>query len=107
MLPDWVLKYIGGGFAVVVGYVLISNTLWLLFGSRILQFLPGVNVNTASGTFKIAVMLVMSLTGLLHWSLKWPFMWMKVTKRASLKETISFYIQQASKIHSKVINNRK
>lgn len=107
MLPDWVLSYLGGGLAIIVVYVLVSNFLWILFGSRLLQSLPGVNINKASGTFKIAIMLIMSLLGAFQWLVKWPFAWMNFIKKVSLKETISFYIQQASKLHSKVMDRRR
>lgn len=61
---------VGGALAVVV-YLLVSNTLWLLLGSRVLQSLPGVNIRGFRGTLKIGAMLVLSLLGVFVWMLKW------------------------------------
>ena len=64
------LTWVGGGFAAVLLYVLISNTLWLVFGSRLLQSLPGVDIKGFRGTLKIATMLVLSLVGFTAWAFK-------------------------------------
>ena len=61
---------IAGGAVAVVLYLLVSNTLWLLFGSRLLQSLPGVNINGFRGTLKIAAMLVFTLLGIFIWAAK-------------------------------------
>ncbi len=61
---------IAGGAVAVALYLLVSNTLWLLFGSRLLQTLPGVNINGFRGTLKIAAMLVFTLLGILIWAAK-------------------------------------
>jgi hypothetical protein len=70
------VKWIGGGALAVVAYVVISNTLWLLIGSRILQSLPGVNIKGVRGTLKIAVMLVLAGVGLCSWTIKRPVVWL-------------------------------
>ena len=62
---------IAGGVVAVVLYLLVSNTLWLLLGSRLLQSLPGVNINGFRGTIKIAAMLIFALLGIFMWSAKW------------------------------------
>ena len=62
---------IAGGALAAVLYLLVSNTLWLLFGSKLLQSLPGVNINGVRGTIKIATMLVFALLGVFIWAAKW------------------------------------
>ncbi len=100
-MPDWIVKYIGGGFLAIVGYVIISNTLWLLFGSRLLQSLPGVNIKGATGTLRIIILLIMSFIGFGFWLIKWIFMKLNIIKKQSLQECISYFIQSASKVFSK------
>ena len=68
-IPTW----LGGGIAAVVLYIIISNTLWLLFGSRVIQYLPGVNIRGFRGTLKIAAMIILSLVGVVWWSIKFIF----------------------------------
>lgn len=63
--------FAGGGLALVILYVLVSNTLWLLFGSRLLQIIPGINIKGYAGTVKIAAMLILLVTGSLTWLLKY------------------------------------
>ena len=62
--------WIGGGLAIVIAYVIVSNTLWLLFGSTLLQRLPGVQIKGFRGTLKIAIMLFLSVTGFMFWIIK-------------------------------------
>ena len=59
--------WVSTGIIFIFAYILISNTLWLLFGSRLLQCLPGVNIRGARGTLKIAVMLVLFAVGVVRW----------------------------------------
>ena len=68
MSEGWIL--ILGGVIAVCAYVLISNTIWLLIGSRVLQSMPGVSIPGVRGTLRIALMLVLSLVGVLSWVLK-------------------------------------
>lgn len=100
-MPDWIIKYFGGGLLILVSYIIISNTLWLLFGSKLIQSLPGVNISGAIGTLKIAILLVMSLTGIVVWIVKFPFIRFGILKEQSLRGCISFYIQSASKVFAK------
>lgn len=100
-MPDWLIKYVGGGLIVLFGYVIISNTLWLLFGSKLLQSLPGVNINGAMGTLKIAILLIMLFIGFFIWLFKWPFIISGVIEKQTLKDNISICIQSASKLFSK------
>ena len=103
---DWILKYIGGGVVVIVGYIIISNMLWLIFGSKLLQALPGVNIKGSSGTLKIAVMLVMSIAGLLYWLIKFPFALIGLANKKKVIECMSDCIKYASKKISKRKNFR-
>jgi len=108
MLPEWIVKYIGGGLLIVIVYVIISNTLWLLIGARALQFLPGVNDKSAKGTLKILVLLVMSLIGVGIWLIKLlPSVLRIIKHQKSLSEEISSSIQKGSKIYSKIVDREK
>jgi hypothetical protein len=102
-----IATWLGGGLAVVILYVLISNTLWLLFGSRLLQFLPGVNINGFRGTLKIAVMLVLSVIGVFRWIVKYSS---KLVARKDptpiLSEEISMSIRQGAKIFRSENNSK-
>lgn len=100
-MPDWIIKYFGTGILVLFGYVIISNTLWLLFGSKLLQSLPGVNIKGSAGTLKIVLLLIMSFTGLFFWIAKWPLFRLGIIKKQSLKDCVSYCIQSASKLFSK------
>ena len=60
-----------GGALAIIAYLLVSNTLWLLLGSRVLQSLPGVNIRGFRGTLKIAAMVVLALVGVCIWVVKW------------------------------------
>jgi hypothetical protein len=100
-MSEWISKYIGGGILAVFGYVIISNTLWLLFGSKLLQSLPGVNIKGATGTLKMSILLIMTFTGFLVWLTKWPFIKLGIVNKQTLTDCISYWIQSASKIFSK------
>lgn len=104
-VPDWVVTYIGSGVLIVLGYVLLSNTFWLLFGSSILQKLPGVHVKGAKGTFKIALLIILSLIGFLKWAVSYPFNFFSKKDKKSLKAYLSDSIQSASRTYHKFIEN--
>lgn len=59
-----------GGLGALVCYLLISNTLYLLIGARLLQCLPGVNVRGFTGTVRLAFLLFLSFVGFAVWSLR-------------------------------------
>lgn len=107
MLPEWLIKYVGGGVLVIIVYVLISNIFWLLFGSKVLQSFPGINIKGATGTFRIALMLVMSLIGFLVWAIRFPFSLIGIIKKKSLQTIISLFIQSASRTFHKVFQREK
>lgn len=57
-------EYLGAGALSLLAYVIISNFFWLLFGSAIVQRLPGVHITGARGIAKIACMLICSFVAL-------------------------------------------
>ncbi len=103
-MPEWFIKYIGGGLLAVISYIIISNTLWLIFGSRLLQSLPGVNIKGAKGTLRIAIMILMSFVGLIVWFFSYPFYISGMCKKRSISYWISYFIQSASKKFSKSLH---
>jgi hypothetical protein len=88
----------------IIVYVIVSNTLWLLFGSRLLQFLPGVNNKGINGTFRIAAMLLAACFGTLIWVVKLFFAWAGGRKVYPPYLTeISLMISRVSKLVSRRI----
>lgn len=59
----WLLR----GFLILLAYVLVSNTLYLLLGTHLLQFLPGVNATGFRGTLRLAAAIVLAGLGLVRW----------------------------------------
>ena len=101
---DETFTWVGRGFAFVILYIIISNTLWLLFGSRIVQFLPGVNVKGFRGTMKIATMIVLSAIGVFLWTVKYIFI---MTVGKDQKPLLSEEISKSIKRGSKLMNRNK
>lgn len=106
MLPEWVIKYVGGGLLIVICYVIVSNTLWLILGAKALQLLPGVNDKSAKGTLKIMILIVMSVIGILFWVLKLLPASLGIVKFNSLGQEIGFTIQKGSKLYHKIAKKR-
>jgi hypothetical protein len=73
-------KWLGGGAIAVFAYLVVSNTLWLLLGSRLLQTLPGVNIRGIRGTIRIAAMLALTIFAVALWVLKRPACWLGATQ---------------------------
>jgi hypothetical protein len=95
-------SWLVGGLLAVVTYVIISNTLWLLFGSRLLQLLPGVNIPGVYGTLRIAAMLVLSLLGVCSWLLKRPLhSLVGIGQRPSLECEMAAFIQRGARVFSR------
>ncbi|MDB4847185.1 hypothetical protein OAI02_01650 [Candidatus Pseudothioglobus singularis] len=97
------LYWLGGGIALLIAYVIVSNTIWLLFGSRLIQKLPGVNITGFRGTLKIALMLLMSVFGLGTWIFKYLIA-LLLFKKA--RPVISNEIAQKVKWASRVTKNK-
>jgi len=94
-----ILSWAGGGLAFILLYLVVSNTLWLLFGSRLLQCLPGVNIKGTSGTLKIAVMIILSTLGSLVWILKYSYLSLTMNKvKPVFKSEVSKMIQHGARI---------
>ena len=64
------LPWFVGGLGVLVCYVVVSNTLYLLIGARLLQCLPGVNIRGFTGTLRIAFLVALSVAGIAVWSIR-------------------------------------
>ncbi len=105
MIPEWIVKWIGGGFLVAIAYVVVSNTLWLIFGAKLLQSLPGVNINGARGTAKIIMMIVMSAIGVLLWLLLFVPRLLRIIKWKTFLDELSGSIQIGGKVFYKIFPN--
>lgn len=66
------MQWIGWGAGAVALYLVVSNTLYLIIGARLLQLLPGVNVNGFRGTIRLALLLVITIAATAWWLFKWP-----------------------------------
>ena len=102
-MPTEVYTWIGGGLAVVFLYIIISNTFWLLFGSRLLQSLPNVDIGGFRGTIKIATMLILSLLGVFSWISKYTFTFLA---RKSQKPVFSEEVKKAIQLGALVITRK-
>lgn len=87
------LSYKSIGVGVLI-YLIVSNLLWLLFGSRVLQSLPGVGMEGWRGTLKIAIFILVALVSTFEFLLRWPF---QLGKRLSIKSIINRNISLAYK----------
>ena len=93
-----IVKWLGGGVLAVIAYLIVSNTLWLLLGSRLLQSLPGVNIKGFRGTLRIAAMLVLTIVALTLWTAKRPAVWLgarRIDRR--LPAEISLWVGKGSR----------
>jgi hypothetical protein len=97
------LYWLGGSVALLIAYVIVSNTLWLLFGSKVIQKLPGVNIKGFRGTLKIALMLFLSATGFLFWISKY-FVMLILLKNP--KPKLSNEISQKIKWGARITKNK-
>jgi len=97
------LYWLGGGVALVIAYIIVSNTIWLFFGSTLIQKLPGVNIKGFRGTLKISLMLLMSVFGFATWIVKY-FISLMLFKRP--RPMISNEIAQKVKWASRVTKNK-
>lgn len=92
------VKWFGGGLLAVVVYLLVSNALWLLLGSRLLQSLPGVNIKGFRGTLRIAAMLVLTMWALIMWVAKRPAVWLGFRRiDQSLPTEIAVWVSRGSR----------
>tara|TARA_B100000686_G_scaffold254225_1_gene265419 strand:- start:976 stop:1293 length:318 start_codon:yes stop_codon:yes gene_type:complete len=104
MFDDW-LGWLGNGVIILIIYIIISNTLWLIFGAKLLQCLPGINIKGSKGTLKIAAMLVFSGYGILIWGLKYTrSLIIKPKVRPIFKNEVGRAIQQGARVVNKAIS---
>jgi hypothetical protein len=90
---DELIRWVGGGLLFLLSYIVISNTLWLLLGSRLLQSLPGVNIRGVKGTVKIATLIVLGALGFFFWICQYLIgMFRKDRERPKLKKVIEVTI---------------
>ena len=66
------VQWIGWGAGAIVLYLVVSNTLYLLVGARLLQLLPGVDIRGFRGTIRLALLLVITVVATAWWLFKWP-----------------------------------
>ena len=97
-----ITSILGNGVLILLIYIIISNTLWLLLGSRIIQFLPGVNIKGINGTLKIATLIILSLIGIIVWLIKTVFAIINNITRPTLSEEISKMIKSGAKFFYKI-----
>jgi hypothetical protein len=97
------LYWLGGSIALLIAYVIVSNTLWLLFGSTVIQKLPGVNIKGFRGTLKIALMLFLSVIGFIFWVIKYMFMLILLKNP---KPKLATEISQKIKWGSRILINK-
>ncbi len=94
-----IIPWVGGGAVLIISYLVVSNALWLLLGSKLLQSLPGVNNRGFNYTARTALLLIMSLVGIIVWIVKTTFRKTGLRiNQSSLKEEISQSIHRASKL---------
>ena len=103
MVPDWLITYWGSGILVIIAYVIVSNTLWLLFGSKMLQILPGVGGIYAISTFRIALMLVLVAVGFLHWLIRYPVSLAGFIEKVQPRHIISSWLQRGGRLQNKIL----
>lgn len=107
MLADLLVNYVGDGILVLFCYIIISNTIWLLIGAKVLQFLPGVSDKSAKGTLKIVLLLLMSLIGIFWWVVKLIPSLLRIVIFRPITTEISLVIQNASCIYYKFEQRRQ
>ena len=92
------VKWLGGGVLAVVVYLIVSNTLWLLLGSRLLQSLPGVNIKGSRGTLRIAAMLMLTIVAVILWVLNRPVVWLGAKRLdRRLQSEISLWVGRGAR----------
>lgn len=78
-------------------YFIVSNTAWLLLGSKFLQWLPGVGDKSVSGTIKISIMIMSVVIGTMIWLCK-----KLLFRKISFKTQISNSLKHSSTLIYKI-----
>lgn len=90
--------WLAWGLGAAVLYVIVSNTLYLLLGARLLQFLPGVNVKGFRGTLRLALLLAVSVVASIWWGCKRSFQFIVRRPPSRWKDEIARGVQLAAKV---------
>lgn len=86
---------------IVLAYIIVSNIIWLLLGSKAVQYLPGISIN--GGTIRISIMIMLSIVGVLFWIIKYILSLIFVIKiKPILSRDISMMIQKGYKTVNKL-----
>jgi hypothetical protein len=101
------VKWIGGGLIVLIIYVIVSNTIWLLLGSRFLQFLPGIDIKGFRGTLLIATMLVLAGMAIGIWLFRWPLSKIGLLSTLTIQTEIQTWVRRGSVFVSRRTNRFK
>lgn len=96
------LQWIGWGAGAVVLYLVVSNTLYLLIGARLLQFLPGVNIKGFRGTIRLALLLVITIVATGWWMFKWPLVRIARREPTPWRDELASRIRIVAKISNRM-----
>jgi len=91
-------QWLAWGVGAAVLYIVVSNTLYLLLGARLLQFLPGVNVKGFRGTLRLALLLAVSVAASVLWAGKRALQSLTRRQPTLWKDEIARGVQLAAKI---------
>ena len=92
-----IVQWIGSGILLVIAYVIISNSIYLLIGSRLLQSLPGVKIKGFAGTVRLALMLFIVALVVLSWPFWKMLEYLEIIKtKGTLADRIGVSIRFAS-----------
>jgi len=100
------ISYLGAGILGLVIYFIVSNTLWLLLGSRLLQSFPGVGDKSLVGTLRIALMVIAVVVGILTWLFK-KMLFSKIGFLEQLSQNIQYTSRMVFKIGEYVSGLKK
>lgn len=95
------------GVLLVLGYIVISNTIYLLVGARVLQFLPGVNIRGFRGTVRLAFMLACAAIALATWLISWAIsLCIRTRPPSKLTKYISAWVGRGARL-SRTLDSRQ
>jgi len=99
--------WLGGGLLAVLAYVVVSNLAWLLIGSRLLQYLPGVDITGFRGTVRLATMLLLTAVGTAVWAGRtaWSFT-TRSAKPRTLPQEVAAWVSRGSRWSSRIFDRR-
>jgi len=95
-------QWLGWGAVAVVLYLLVSNSLYLLVGARLLQYLPGVHVEGFRGTIRLALLLVITIVATLWWLFKWPLVRIGGREARPWRDELATRIHFVAKVSNRI-----